>query len=932
MAEAMRVTEAEGEPKTPGSTVPPEELAPHFPQLEILECLGRGGMGVVYKARQKSLNRLVALKLLAPERVADAKFAARFAQEARALAALNHPSIVTIHDFGQAGGYYFLLMEFVDGVNLRQAMQAGRFTPEQALAVVPPVCEALQYAHNHGIVHRDIKPENLLLDKEGRVKIADFGIAKMLHADGTDVGPAESQPPGTAQYMAPEQKQQGRTDHRADIYSLGVVLYELLTGEMPGAKLQPPSSRVHGVQIDVRLDEIVLRALETKPEMRFQTAAEFRTQVDAATSPMGAESETVGAPLSALQGFFQAVLPRRWFEAARRESLRWYLVCHCGHAASIWARGGIRLGAAGRPTKRIWCPRCRSMGMHTTEWRDPGSTGAAVADGQPTGGSPVAGVAIGLLWALAAIPLIFSTVLAVLLLVWTRRGSDLGSPPTALIGGSVFAVGFGFFLLLRWWWTRRNRPAPWVSRTSRGIGVGLLVLTMVWGGARLLDEKQISDLVHRQSFPTEANVARALFPVVPLLVVGLFLLLRRGAARSGSAAALPAGRSALHQAFREILPALGAILLAFFVARFLTMQEVRSPGAFEQFFAVPTPRVRFECVPIGVSNNVVIVDVITDVQRTGAELRVGFTGTRLQGEVEESAKDAFLPPFTGTFIQPVPYAGNQTWRILPVGRQTWRLGFVLPDATVAQRVFANLRPIGPLPAVPGRTHAGILFEVRTENGERYEASLAVSPVISSGDPRWVSILGQVSHNETAVDLRWEILASRPGLAQFSRAGTPIAVLERQQHQHVDLYGVSARLGLTKLSTNRVLLVTEVRGTTTRAELTGNFRELSAELIRTANFSAKTLLNTPTELCQFGGTSFHVQVMAAEAAKPSDANRMAPSSPAFGIGGIELLFLPVVGLAVLVVVMVVVVRKRLISRKAAVLILVAGALLLAVVLS
>src|ERR1700704_4454581 len=237
----------------------PEELAPHFPQLEILECLGRGGMGVVYKARQKSLNRFVALKLLAPERVADPKFAQRFTHEAQALAALNHPSIVTIYDFGQAGGFYFLLMEFVDGVNLRQAMKAGRFTPEQALAVVPPVCEALQFAHEHGIVHRDIKPENLLLDKEGRVKIADFGIAKMLGTDGSDVGVAESQPAGTPQYMAPEQKAHRVTDHRADIYSLGVVLYEMLTGELPADKLQPPSRKV---QIDVRLAEIVRRALE----------------------------------------------------------------------------------------------------------------------------------------------------------------------------------------------------------------------------------------------------------------------------------------------------------------------------------------------------------------------------------------------------------------------------------------------------------------------------------------------------------------------------------------------------------------------------------------------------------------------------------------------------------------------------------------------
>jgi tRNA A-37 threonylcarbamoyl transferase component Bud32 len=281
----------------------PEELAPHFPQLEILECLGRGGMGVVYKARQKSLNRLVALKLLAPERADDVKFATRFEKEAQALAALNHPHIVTIHDFGQAGGFYFLLMEFVDGVNLRQAMTAGRFTPEQALAIVPPVCEALQYAHEHGIVHRDIKPENLLMDKAGRVKIADFGIAKMISAVSEEGGESLSQPFGTPTYAAPEQQNDPRhVDHRADIYSLGVVLYELLTGEPPKDKLEPPSKRV---QIDVRLDEVVLRALETRPEMRFATAAEFRTQLAEAVAAPPAKPE-MEAPLAT------PPRPRKW--------------------------------------------------------------------------------------------------------------------------------------------------------------------------------------------------------------------------------------------------------------------------------------------------------------------------------------------------------------------------------------------------------------------------------------------------------------------------------------------------------------------------------------------------------------------------------------------------------------------------------------------
>ena len=182
MAQIIEPTQA-GDQAAAIPSLTPEELAPHFPQLDILECLGRGGMGVVYKARQKSLNRLVALKLLAPERADDPQFAARFEKEAHALAALNHPNIVGVYDFGVTQTLlsekptYFLLMEFVDGVNLRQLMQAKKLTPKEALSIVPPVCDALQCAHDHGIVHRDIKPENLLIDKSGTVKIADFGIA-----------------------------------------------------------------------------------------------------------------------------------------------------------------------------------------------------------------------------------------------------------------------------------------------------------------------------------------------------------------------------------------------------------------------------------------------------------------------------------------------------------------------------------------------------------------------------------------------------------------------------------------------------------------------------------------------------------------------------------------------------------------------------------
>ncbi len=274
-------------------TEPPpsiDELAPHFPQLELIECLGRGGMGVVYKARQPQLDRLVALKILAPELVTDESFAERFRREARALAKLNHPNIVTVHDSGTAGGYFYLLMEYVDGVNLRQLQAGGKLAPKEALAIVPPICDALQAAHDHGIVHRDIKPENLLIDQNGTVKIADFGIARMIDKPEPATvrgatGASHTLPGthlGTPDYMAPEQADAAEVDHRADIYSLGVVLYEMLTGELPKGEIASLSKRI---EVDVRLDAIVLRALDVHPERRYQTAAEFKTMVETMATP-----------------------------------------------------------------------------------------------------------------------------------------------------------------------------------------------------------------------------------------------------------------------------------------------------------------------------------------------------------------------------------------------------------------------------------------------------------------------------------------------------------------------------------------------------------------------------------------------------------------------------------------------------------------------
>jgi tRNA A-37 threonylcarbamoyl transferase component Bud32 len=264
----------------------PEELARRFPQLEILDLLGQGGMGAVYKARQPGLDRLVALKILPPEAGRDPAFAERFTREARALARLSHPNIVTVYDFGQADGLYFLVMEYVDGLNLRQLSRQGELKPREALKIVPPICDALQFAHDEGVVHRDIKPENILVDKKGRVKIADFGLAKLLGrapADYQLTGPQQVM--GTPYYMAPEQMEHPlEVDHRADIYSLGVVLYELLTGELPLGRFTPPSRKA---DVDVRLDEVVLRTLEKEPSRRYQSISEIKTQVESICGLVG---------------------------------------------------------------------------------------------------------------------------------------------------------------------------------------------------------------------------------------------------------------------------------------------------------------------------------------------------------------------------------------------------------------------------------------------------------------------------------------------------------------------------------------------------------------------------------------------------------------------------------------------------------------------
>ena len=269
-------SEPQASPPPPMPSIPAMDAV--FPQLEVLEPLGAGGMGRVYKARQTHFDRIVALKVLPPELARDPAFAERFAREARALARLNHPNIVQCYDFRESSPakdgktYFYLLLEFVDGVNLRQSMRTEALTSREALGIVPRLCDALNYAHEQGVPHRDIKPENILIDKQGRVKIADFGLARFQKEGDTDAMTLTMSGArlGTAACMAPEQIEQPHdVDHRADIYSLGVVFYEMLTGELPLGRFAPPSD-TRGV--DPRLDNVVFRTLEKQADKRYQSA------------------------------------------------------------------------------------------------------------------------------------------------------------------------------------------------------------------------------------------------------------------------------------------------------------------------------------------------------------------------------------------------------------------------------------------------------------------------------------------------------------------------------------------------------------------------------------------------------------------------------------------------------------------------------------
>ncbi len=259
---------------------PIEEVAALFPGFEILQLVGRGGMGAVYKARQESLDRLVAIKLLPLELSVEEDFTQRFRREAHAMAKLSHPNIVAVHDHGQTDdGHFFIVMEFVEGADLQQVIRDGALTPPQVFGIVRQICDALAYAHALGFVHRDVKPGNVLLDAGlGVAKVSDFGVARLTgETEAESLKTIAAGVVGTPAYIAPEQLKDGASaDHRADIYSIGVMFYELLTGEIPRGAFAPPSARAG---VDRHIDGVVEKAMRPEPERRYQSAGTMRDDI-----------------------------------------------------------------------------------------------------------------------------------------------------------------------------------------------------------------------------------------------------------------------------------------------------------------------------------------------------------------------------------------------------------------------------------------------------------------------------------------------------------------------------------------------------------------------------------------------------------------------------------------------------------------------------
>src|SRR6266436_6542621 len=259
-------------------------------RYEILALLGQGGMGAVYKARDTELDRLVALKIIRPELTTNPEILKRFKQELILARQVTHRNVIRIFDLGQADGFKFITMEYLEGQDLRGVLRAkGKLTPEEAARVILQICRALEAAHGEGVIHRDLKPQNIMLDANGRAYVMDFGIARSAYLPGmTQTGALV----GTPEYMSPEQAKGEKLDERSDLFSLGTILYELIIGHSPYYSDTPLATLWKRIQEKAKplneidptvpkpLSDIVAKALEIEPENRFATAHEFAQHLE----------------------------------------------------------------------------------------------------------------------------------------------------------------------------------------------------------------------------------------------------------------------------------------------------------------------------------------------------------------------------------------------------------------------------------------------------------------------------------------------------------------------------------------------------------------------------------------------------------------------------------------------------------------------------
>lgn len=302
-----------------------EAMNAYLPQFTFEKLAACGGMGAVYKAYQESLDRRVAVKILPPEFGAEKEFIDRFKIEARAMAKLNHTNIVGVYDFGiTAGGHLYLVMEWIEGMSLHDLIHKGGLSLRKATNLAMQLCEALTFAHEHQIIHRDIKPGNIMVNGADHVKVADFGLARPVSDEAEQENPF-----GTPDYAAPEIRGGSVVDHRVDIYAAGVVLYEMLTGTIPG---EPRRSVTEFAKISTRWDSIIAKAMDPDPEKRYQDAGELRAHINVAMKQAAEPGADPGNVMAIDLGIGMGAAPRAGMGAGMGAGLR--LGAGSGAAAS----------------------------------------------------------------------------------------------------------------------------------------------------------------------------------------------------------------------------------------------------------------------------------------------------------------------------------------------------------------------------------------------------------------------------------------------------------------------------------------------------------------------------------------------------------------------------------------------------------------------